>query len=313
MKILLLITSFVALACSVRAQVANKPEWTMTVKVIDEQNQAVTNAAVKISWHVAPPRGQSIAFTNVSGLTDGTGTFATHQRSRSIEVMCRAEKEGYYSAGTGHEFAKFHDGDPAKWNPTVTLLLKKIINPIAMYVRSVNYSMPTNNVPVGYDLMVGDWVRPYGKGDSPDILFTAQYKKRSEGDYDYNFIVNFPKHGDGIQGFGFSSPKEQTSDLRSPHEAPLNGYEPQLVKSTSQRPRQYANYIWNAGTNYFFRVRSVPDGQGGVKSAYYGKIYGDFDHFEYYLNPTPNDRNVEFDSKQNLLKGLKSFEQVRQP
>jgi hypothetical protein len=35
--------------------------------------------------------------------------------------------------------------------------------------------------------------------------------------------------------------------------------------------------------------------------------------FRYYLNPTPNDRNMECDPKQNLLKGLKSSEQVREP
>ena len=36
-------------------------------------------------------------------------------------------------------------------------------------------------------------------------------------------------------------------------------------------------------------------------------------HFRYYLNPTPKDRNIEFDPKQNLIHNLQSFEQVRQP
>ena len=35
--------------------------------------------------------------------------------------------------------------------------------------------------------------------------------------------------------------------------------------------------------------------------------------FSYYLNPTPNDRNVEFDPKQNLLGGLKVGEGVTAP
>ena len=48
-----------------------------------------------------------------------------------------------------------------------------------------------------------------------------------------------------------------------------------------------------------------------IKKAYYGKIYGDFDlceiknaltniEFLYYLNLTPNDRNLEWDMKTNL-------------
>ena len=43
------------------------------------------------------------------------------------------------------------------------------------------------------------------------------------------------------------------------------------------------------------------------RKVLYGKIYGDFDvetlcgvSFIYYLNPTPNDRNLEWDMKINL-------------
>jgi hypothetical protein len=34
---------------------------------------------------------------------------------------------------------------------------------------------------------------------------------------------------------------------------------------------------------------------------------------KYYLNPTPNDRNLEFDSKQNLLKNLPWQGEVQEP
>jgi hypothetical protein len=65
--------------------------------------------------------------------------------------------------------------------------------------------------------------------------------------------------------------------------------------------------------NYYFRVRTKLDENGNVVSARYGKIYGDFMQFSYYLNPTPNDRNVEFDPKQNLITSLKFDEGVSQP
>lgn len=35
--------------------------------------------------------------------------------------------------------------------------------------------------------------------------------------------------------------------------------------------------------------------------------------FTYYLNPTPNDRNIEFDPKRNLFTNLSSSEEVRDP
>lgn len=46
---------------------------------------------------------------------------------------------------------------------------------------------------------------------------------------------------------------------------------------------------------------------GNIISAQYGKIYGDFLAFTYYLNPSPNDRNVEFDPDQNLFGGRDRF------
>jgi len=53
--------------------------------------------------------------------------------------------------------------------------------------------------------------------------------------------------------------------------------------------------------------------EGNIGGVHYGKIYGDSMQFSYYLNPSSNDRNIEFDPKQNLLCGLQSFEQVTAP
>ena len=60
-----------------------------------------------------------------------------------------------------------------------------------------------------------------------------------------------------------------------------------------------------------FRVRTKYDERGNVIEAYYGKIYGDIVmgwsyqgvssvSFLYYFNPTLNDRNLEWDMKNNL-------------
>jgi hypothetical protein len=57
----------------------------------------------------------------------------------------------------------------------------------------------------------------------------------------------------------------------------------------------------------------VLDENGNVKNALYGKIYGDFMQFKYFLNPMANDLNIEFDPKRNLLGGLQSVEQVGDP
>ena len=203
--------------------------------------------------------------------------------------------------------------DEAKWNPIIEIVLKRIIKPIPMYAKRIDMEPPANNKPVGYDLMIGDWVGPYGKGINNDILFTREYSRKSLQDYDYKLTVSFPKAGDGIQEFPVPYKNMEGSALRSPHEVPTNGYQPQIVRLNISHPGQKLIFDYDENRAYFFRVRTVLDENGNVKSALYGKIYGDFMQFSYYLSPTPNSRNVEFDPKRNLMKNLKPLEGVEAP
>lgn len=293
------------------------PVWKVTAKVIDEQNQPVINANTKIWWHIPAPEDQSIAMTNIAGLTDSNGVFVIIQRSGSIEVICEAAKDGYYGCGRTHEFQRFNDNDPAKWNPTITLLLKKVGHPIPMYAKQTETKVQKEDEPMGFDLMAGDWVAPFGKGKEVDMLFTVRRRIFSQREYDCDLKLTFPNKGDGI---AVAPPERQEgSGFRTSRSAVEMGYEP--------------SRIWHYGhTNqtesvfgYSFRVRTVLDENGKVKSALYGKIRGDFRFyagtqvphagigFDYYLNPTPNDRNLEFDPRQNLMKDLKSDEEIREP
>lgn len=293
------------------AQLRKVPDWTITTKVLDEEGKSVDDAVVKISWYVNPPEGQSIAFTNIIGKTRQDGIFTTTQRSGSIEVMCEVTKTGYYASRKTHEFAKFKESDPAKWAPSIEMFLRKVENPVGMYAKRVEAQPPANDKLIGYDLMRGDWVAPFGKGAESDILFTRHYEKQSATQYEHKITVSFAHPGDGIQVFRGVANAE--SELRSPREAPDAGFEPKLVRENSRQPGRPNRFDFDESRLYFFRVRTVLDEKGAVKSALYGKIYGDFMRFRYFLNPTPNSRNVEFDPGQNLLKGLAVPEQVNVP
>jgi hypothetical protein len=159
--------------------------------------------------------------------------------------------------------------------------------------------------------MVGDWVCDGHKGVNTDMIFQKWAYRKSGADYEYRVKVTFPKNGDGIQIYTMPE-SEVGSGLRSPHEAPPDGYQPELNKERSAHPGQPTKNDSDPKRIYFFRVRTALDHNGNVVSAHYGKIYGDFMQFRYYLNPTPNDRNVEFDPKQNLL-GVQSYEEVSAP
>jgi hypothetical protein len=304
---------FILLAYSSAWAQSSGPSWRATIKVIDENHQPVAGATVAISYYVHPPPGQSEASEKLEGVTDNYGMFtASHTNTGSIDLGFKASKGGYYATSKAHEFAEFNDNDPAKWNPSETLVLKQIINPIPMYAKRLDKGPPVLNQAVGYDLMVGDWVAPYGRGKATDIIFTKKAHRESGAGYEYKVTVGFPNAGDGIQEY-IVPEAENRSDLRSPHEAPLAGYQNQLIKERYAHPGQPPKSNYHENANYFLRVRTALDDQGHVKSALYGKIYGEFTHIAYYLNPTPNDRNIEFDPKQNLLKGLKSFEQIKSP
>jgi hypothetical protein len=83
---------------------------------------------------------------------------------------------------------------------------------------------------------------------------------------------------------------------------------------------KFGNNKWEG---YFFRVRTVEQ-DGKIVSARYGKIRGGIEvdprwsstcsvTLTYYFNPTPNDRNLEWDMKKNLFGGLTDMETPREP
>jgi hypothetical protein len=277
------------------------PEWKASVKVTDESGQPISGADMTIYYDL-PSKNHEIVHLSKKGKTDKNGIFTASGRTTSVSLDFQATKEGFYKTDLEHDLGPFINPDPVKWNPNVALVLKRIGQPIAMYAKRLNIYVPVLDKPVGFDLSVGDWVEPFGKGLKTDIIFAGQHIKKAPQDYEDKLAVTFPNEGDGIQGFSASFKLMEGSALRSPHEAPESGYEPQLVKRNVSVPNQPLIYDFDAKTNYFFRVRTVLDEHGNIKSALYGKIYGDFMQFTYYLNPVANSRNMEFDTNQNLFK-----------
>ena len=193
-----------------------------------------------------------------------------------------------------------------------------------MYARKVEMlRVPVVGQPVGFDLVASDWVAPHGKGSVSDLIFTLQKTFVDvEKPFEASLTITFANEDDGIQPT-IAAP-HVGSELRLPRLAPEAGYESKLVKSTSRAAANQMIVPANKeDLNYFFRVRTVKKDKK-IVSTNYGKIDRDIDFdiinsdtallfFTYYLNPTPNDRNMEFDPKRNLLKGLKDAETVTNP
>jgi hypothetical protein len=222
-----------------------------------------------------------------------------------------AQKSGYYKSGLSVDLApslKDTYGDDV----VVPILLKPIVNPIAMYARKrARLELPTINHPVGFDLLLFEWLPPYGNGTVADFLFTLTENVPDKSLK--TLTLSFSNVDDGIVPIDVDS--KQGSALRMPRTAPEEGYQSQWV-------RVVTHFAPKDNRNYFYRIRTVKDGTK-IRSALYGKIHGDISvdtinsktaliFLNYYLNPDGS-RNVEFDPNKNLFTDLPVIERVRDP
>jgi len=164
-------------------------KWRATVKVVDEEGVPIPGANVTIGFYVAAPAGQSIGTDIITGQSDSLGNFSASHEDRSVDLSFGVWKQEYYKSTQTYELGMQYQYDPVKWSPGLTFILKKVINPIPMYAKRVNLSVPLLNQRVGFDLKARDWVTPYGKGTQADLLFKADLQKRAADDYDYKLLV----------------------------------------------------------------------------------------------------------------------------
>lgn len=298
-------------------------ELYLKVLTCNEINTPIENADVQVGFTKSYMREKS---TQVKGETDSNGVFKTNAiGSGTIGVL--AKKNGYYESWIGENFFINSEGQLSPYDPVkkpIKILMRKRMNPIPMHAKRVaRRPLPEEGKQIGFDLVVGDWVSPYGTGERADFIFAYNREVMEGRDYHSLLDVTFSNKEDGIQLY--SADPQHGSKLRLPNHAPENGYLHELKQQRgfNEKKRYYGG--GEKTDNYFFRVRTKIDEKGDIISAMYGKIHGPIRiagarrkenvniSFLYYLNPTPNDTNVEFDPDKNLFKSLKYDEEVRNP
>jgi hypothetical protein len=306
---------------------AEGPTAQITFKVTGENGASLSNVPIHVVLfdHQEPGAGfGNPIYKEITSLTDTQGIAVARGSSLDNKVTYEVKDlSGYYDEGGPYSFKSSKDGRWEPWNPTVELVLRPIVNPVPMYARKVETNIPTPAHKYGYDLVLGDWVAPTGKGQITDFIFEVTGYANNVKDYDSTLTVSFANAQDGIQSFV----PIRVCHFRSPRAAPVGGYQDKIALRRARRPGQLSpDWIDDAQkeTNYIFRVRTVLDEKGNVKSALYGKIYGGFGFGgavtncflkirSYYLNPEPNSRNMEFDPKRNLFRKLDQFHEVSLP
>jgi hypothetical protein len=280
---------------------------TVEANVRDVDGRAVENATVYLAlphYGAQATRGQRIeAKTNKEGVATLSGVA---QQDYGVSV----EKLGYYRTQGPHR--GINDGKSLQQYAVgvqkIDLELRPVRNAIVGISRDVDRRLlPNADGPMGFDLEIGDWVAPYGKGRTADFVFELYGRFTSRRDYDQKFTLRFSRSQDGIAVF--KHPKEIGSALKWPYEAPLSGYESSrtwVLKWSPSEGGRGTTIDLGGETNYLFRVRSEVDEKGNVVRALYGVVSGDFIpvggnneigrnvSFTYALNPNWT-RNLEFD------------------
>ena len=224
----------------------------------------------------------------------------------------------------GHHEARM-EGLKVPRTPGREVILPRKGEAVPLHARKADADLPGHvfSGVVPYDFEKGDLVAPGCKGSSPDILVRLSAKQLGwhrtkspeeidaflekekdpkaragflavHGKWELTLELLFPHEGDGI----LESPYAAYASMKLPSKAPVSGYGRTLVldnKAYAQKDR-----------GFFLRVRTVKDEAGNIVSAHYAKIYGTpllspggF-AFQYYFNPVPNDRRLEFDTSRNL-------------
>lgn len=211
------------------------------------------------------------------------------------------------------------------WQPdnlVVTIKLQRVEHPIPLFVKRVllNVKQEIANINGGkfsYDLMMGEWLPPFGNGKVADVEFTRLPHKEFAEVVGASGIKGRPYRDDVAVRFmgednGLVECQPLLESVLKIRTAPEEGYDSDyLCWEGKGEDLQYStNYDKNRC--FAFRIRTQKDEKGQIKKAYYGKIYGDIvaytgSHhavlgvlFSYYLNPISLDRNLEWDRKTNL-------------
>lgn len=246
------------------------------------------------------------------GITNDQGEITVTAR-RDFAFWVRSSKDGYYKTM----------GSIA-WPPPdpLEIVLKRKIDPVAMVVGSVpDHNIPQVDAVLKYDVEKADWLPPFGSGQNADVYFRAKEPFFSEpGPYraaQWELIVEMWVENPEDGFILFERPEANSpaiaSELASPQEAPLTGYDQKVLsqENTRRDGRQIAQAVDAKRTLVVFRVRTELDERGEVVSAHYGKIYEPMSIAPggnegtpflgniFYFNPTPNNRSLEY-NKENL-------------
>ena len=305
--------------CCASFCLAAEKEAIVRVDVADEYGKPVANADIQVLFrgYQIEQNTQALVKTNAAGALEARG-WPKSEFMAYVKVF--SEAPYYYQSqlqagsGTEHEF-------------DLKLIVRKKEKPIAMYAKELKLELPEQRKEIGFDMEKGDWVKPYGKGEVADftLMGTKVYEDREH--YEASVVMGFPSDQAGMQLDPFRNHEAvKMSEFKTSRTAPLDGYR-HTMNFISRWHGEHRDKGSTTDATYLFRSRVQLDEEGKIVSCHYGKMIDAVNvsaksnqpegnpivRFTYYFNPTPMDRNLEFDPKQNLFPSSDGNLQVVKP
>lgn len=296
----------------------SKKNYQITAEVRDENNRPIHAANVQASMDVLIPESPIPLSkpVRINVRTDQNGIAKMNFLSVHIPGGVCISKENYYTTTEESKWDQPFEFEGTK-TASIKTVLKPIKNPIQMSARNFGNApiiVPSLGVDYGYDLELSAFVPPHGNGKHSDIIFHVTGSNDGKGKGQIQMYVRGNGEKTGFVEF-LAPDRDRGSTFISDYTAPAEGYtnglsfkfdSDDMAAAMSQRKDQ----------NYYFRVRCQLNPDGSIKSCHYGKLYGPFTFWNIpikqggvasfglhtsYFNLTPNDRNVEFDPKRNMI------------
>jgi hypothetical protein len=302
-------------------------EFKVTIVVVNDSGAPVPGANTHFCWG---PNESGLAESSAARKTaDKRGLAEFSGVTRYSSYVFSVVKEGHYpTRSVKGEFLSAANGHRGPWDQRFIVVIKPIRDPVSMYAKRIIGCVPGTGEWVAYDLQIGDWVAPIGKGNHADFEFRVIGVVSNRFNYIGTLDLRLPGDGNGILANQMDTISGST--LSMPYVAPAGGYQSwwrwKKARTTPAEARAFSGITDESypARGFIFRVRSILNARGRVIRACYGKIPGPFifdpigEHsrgfvsFSYYLNPHGT-RHLEFDVEKNQFTDLEAHQLVTSP
>lgn len=306
----------VAFLLSMVQLVAFPSQVSLLVDVRDDLGRPISNAVVSVKTlnRLAIGYGTRPShFLWASNRTDETGTSMVCFDCLTADFACYVSSENHYPEKNlkGRYLARENSSlgmDILSPVTNMSFVLRRRIMPVPMYTFGAlsKYGMPSKEGVWGFDLKKGDWVRPWGRGETEDFKVEYHLTQTNNNILCFGSVV-FEEDGSG----GYILPKVKSGMLQSSYAVDTNAtfrtrFDFSARVNLSNPHDNERRDVLGEDEYLVIRSRVKVDVRGRVVSANYSKIYGPFKigdelfFSQSSFNPEVNDPNLEFDVKRNL-------------